>query len=65
MFLSRADSGNEDLHSRRADGTGSETKLLDMPRPVFEVVPTRAYPQAKRKTHTVFVATRPGKAAVA
>ena len=30
-----------------------------------EVVPTRAYPQAKRKTHTVFVATRPGKAAVA
>jgi spermidine synthase len=28
-----------------------------------EVVPTRAYPQAKRKTHTVFVGIRPGKAA--
>jgi serine/threonine-protein kinase len=41
MYVSRADSGNEDLHARRADGTGSEIKLLDVARTVFEVVPTR------------------------
>jgi serine/threonine-protein kinase len=41
VYLSRADSGNEDVYAKRADGTGGSAKLLDMPRAIFEVLPTR------------------------
>jgi serine/threonine-protein kinase len=41
MYLSRQAGGNEDLHVRSADGTGTERTLLDVNRTVFEVVRTR------------------------
>ncbi len=41
MYISRQGSGNEDLHARLADGTGGERTLLDLPRPIFEIVRTR------------------------
>jgi Tol biopolymer transport system component len=37
MYTSNAGgAANEDIHARRADGTGPEQTLLDLPRPVFE-----------------------------
>jgi serine/threonine-protein kinase len=33
--------GNQDLHARRADGTGTDQLLLDHPRLITEIIPTR------------------------
>ena len=41
MYVSRPQGGNEDLHMRLADGTGSDQTLLDVARTIFEVVRTR------------------------
>jgi len=41
MYVSRADSGNEDIRVRRADGTGGETTLVNLLRTTWEVRPTR------------------------
>jgi serine/threonine-protein kinase len=41
MYISRQGSGNEDLYIRASDGTGTERRLLDHTRTIFEVVRTR------------------------
>jgi len=41
MYISRQGSGNEDLYIRSSDGTGTERRLLDHTRTIFEVVRTR------------------------
>jgi eukaryotic-like serine/threonine-protein kinase len=40
MYVSSKAGGNFDLRMRRADGTGQEETIADLPRPIFDVVST-------------------------
>jgi tRNA A-37 threonylcarbamoyl transferase component Bud32 len=37
MYVSTKDGGNADIRMRRADGTGEESTLLDLRRPIFDI----------------------------